>query len=375
MKKFSLFAICVMVCLLAGCEQNEPTISNKVETGNVIEISRGKVTIQSTSNVNVLDYQSVSFGIMYSDKEEDLKNHKGIMLEASYINANVFNVTIIGLKPNTTYYYCTWILLNDKLLEYGKTKDFLTENFTYDFSVSSSKKVAFSSGNLQYKASTKTWRFAPSQLEYIGQLNENISSTYDSWIDLFCWGTGDDPTNYMEDANAYTKFADWGINTIGNDAPNTWRVLTNEEWEYLRFKRDNSNFLCGIAEVNGIRGLVLLPDDWECPMDITFKSGFYMTTTDGAGMGFEAKQKISESEWIQMESVGAIFLPASGWRKGNSFKTPYDIYPLPDNGRYWSATEKGSNTAYYFYLGEDEAKIYSNYRYHGYSVRLVKDVK
>ena len=45
------------------------------------------------------------------------------------------------------------------------------------FSVSGSKQVYFSMGNLQYKASTNTWRFAPYQYSYIGSDNANMSST------------------------------------------------------------------------------------------------------------------------------------------------------------------------------------------------------
>ena len=50
-------------------------------------------------------------------------------------------------------------------------------------------QVYFSQGNLQYQASTDTWKFAESQYDYIGDANSNISSSYDGWIDLFGWGT------------------------------------------------------------------------------------------------------------------------------------------------------------------------------------------
>ena len=51
------------------------------------------------------------------------------------------------------------------------------------FSVSADKKVYFSKGNLQYQASTGTWRFAENQYDIIGEDNANISSTYSGWID------------------------------------------------------------------------------------------------------------------------------------------------------------------------------------------------
>ncbi|MBO4306816.1 MAG: hypothetical protein J5848_00690, partial [Bacteroidales bacterium] len=57
------------------------------------------------------------------------------------------------------------------------------------FSVSATETIQFSRGNLQYQASTGTWRFAESQLNFVGDANSNISSNNSGWIDLFGWGT------------------------------------------------------------------------------------------------------------------------------------------------------------------------------------------
>ena len=66
-------------------------------------------------------------------------------------------------------------------------------------------QVYFSQGNLQYQASTNTWRFAEHQWDYVGtqipdvqgyvggnvagSSNHLIAETYNGWIDLFGWGT------------------------------------------------------------------------------------------------------------------------------------------------------------------------------------------
>lgn len=58
------------------------------------------------------------------------------------------------------------------------------------FSVSDTTKVYFSQGNLQYQASTNTWRFAENQWDLIDKETNKLSSaTYDGWIDRFGWGT------------------------------------------------------------------------------------------------------------------------------------------------------------------------------------------
>ena len=167
------------------------------------------------------------------------------------------------------------------------------------FSVSATKQVTFSPGNLQYQASSDTWRFAGYQWSTIGENNLNISSTYDGWIDLFGWGTGNNPTNTSEEDATYLPFVDWGTNKIGNNAPNTWRTLTYDEWSFLLYKREDASSLWGIAQVNGTEGMVLLPDQWECPSGVTFK----------AGSARGEMQSYTSDNWNKLEKSGAVFLP------------------------------------------------------------------
>ena len=136
--------------------------------------------------------------------------------------------------------------INEKLETGGDTSvqlAFSTGAINGVFSVSSSKKVNFSQGNLQYQASTRTWRFAEHQWDITGSENSKISENYSGWIDLFGWGTsgynGKNPwmtstesTNY---GNGYNDIAgtnyDWGVyNTISNGGGKRWRTLTGDEW-------------------------------------------------------------------------------------------------------------------------------------------------
>ena len=96
-----------------------------------------------------------------------------------------------------------------------------------EFSVSHSTKVYFSQGNLQYQASSKTWRFAEHQWDFVGDSiygtvyekgiksdNAKISSSYDGWIDLFGWRTsGYNGKNPYETSMKDSDYAD-GDNDI-----------------------------------------------------------------------------------------------------------------------------------------------------------------
>ena len=368
MKKVNLLAIIAMACSFVSCEQNgqnasgvEDATSRKVETGNVYDITATTATIIGSINIDMSEFQDVAFGIMYSDNKEELSVRKGNRNEAPYLNGKEFEVEIKGLKPQTMYYYCAWLFLNGKQYEYGDIKQFETlEGNIYaigEFSISNSKKVAFSSGNLQYQASTKTWRFAENQWDYIGGANSNISSSYSGWIDLFCWGTGDNPTLTRYNSS----FVDWGKNNINNEAPNTWRTLTGVEWEYLLGGRPNSHSLYGTATVNNVYGLIILPDDWNEP-NLSFTSGI---------KGWE-NNVYSVAEWKELEYEGAIFLPAAGFRDGT--KTD----EVQETGCYWSKTDRGYKWEDCLYFTSIQAKMYGysdyGWRANGHSVRLVKDL-
>ena len=273
-----------------------------------------------------------------------------------------FTCNISNLQDGVTYYVRAYAV-NQKGTAYGEQQSFMTKKAGI-FSVSSSKKVKFSSGNLQYHPANNKWRFAESQLDYIGDANSNISSSYNGWLDLFGWSTS--ATNFgvstSTNSNDYSgSFVDWGTNKIGNDTPNTWHTLTKDEWEYLLNTRTNATSLKGVAQVNGVNGLILLPDNWTCPSGVTFKSGFHYNYAD--------YQTFTAEQWSKLESAGAIFLPVTGYRYGSG------VSFVRSFGDYWSATEYDRTWVYYLDFDSDGAPMNYSSRYFGRSVRLVKDLQ
>ena len=251
------------------------------------------------------------------------------------------------------------------------------------FSVSADKQVTFSKGNLQYTQSTNIWSFASAQWEMIGTDNVTGGSVSSDptdgdskkgtaladKVDLFGWSTS--ATNFgvstSPDYNDYSgSFVDWGTNKIGNDAPNTWRTLTYNEWSYVVFNRPNASSLRGVAQVNGVNGLIFLPDNWTCPAGVTFKSGFH----SNYGVDYYAAyQTFTADQWSELASTGAVFLPAAGYRYGSNVS--YVQY----SGTYWSAPEVDSDDAYGLTFFSDGASMTKYNRCLGLSVRLVKDIE
>ena len=260
------------------------------------------------------------------------------------------------------------------------------------FSVSENKQVVFSKGNLQYTQSTDTWSFASTQYELLGTDNVTGGSISSSSgfgdikdgnaladkIDLFGWSGNYGIAKFgvstsTNNGSYYDAFVDWGTNTIDNDAPNTWRTLTIREWHYLLDDRhpedDIYAKLYGIAQVAGINGLILLPDNWNCPEGITFNSGFEL---DDDTEYYAAHQCFTIEQWSKMENAGAVFLPAAGVREGTK------VYAVQAAGGYWLSNVHEGNMNYIYHIricaNCRDSWYDSSLRYYGYSVRLVKDI-
>ncbi len=297
---------------------------------------------------------------------------------------------ITGLEPGTSYYVRAYAT-NKVGTSYGSLKTFTTA-LSYPlgaidalFSVSDSQQVWFSQGNLQYKASTATWRFAVNQWNYFGSINSSISSTYNGWVDLFGWGTSGynhGATCYVPwsisqittDYYAYGQYtnnlydetgkADWGYNSISNggNMGNLWRTLTNEEWQYvLDFRNTVSGIRYAKAIVNNVKGVVLLPDDWS-------DSYYPLNSTNAAVASFNSNN-INITQWETLEQHGAVFLPAAGSRYGTSVSN-VGLY-----GNYWSSSSGNSSRAYgvSFNDGDFHTSSYLMIRSYGMSVRLVQN--
>lgn len=241
------------------------------------------------------------------------------------------------------------------------------------FSISAANRVAFSRGNLQYRASTNTWRFAQHQEDMVGTANANISATDTGWIDLFGYGTsgynGNEPyttSGYYSQYPSVTITAtayDWGVyNTIdgGGDTAGVWRTLTKAEWEYILDTRPNASTLRARATVNGIPGLLLLPDNWTAISGINILTGATTFTTN----------TYNNAQWSQLQDSGAVFLPAAGWR------SEVTVNNATQAGYYWTSTLNTSNSSYAYIMAFGTANIHvtQDDRPYGHAVRLARDL-
>ena len=178
------------------------------------------------------------------------------------------------------------------------------------FSVSPNKQVVFSPGNVK-NISSKGLSFANNQWDNGSLMNFNdMKSITDS----------------------------------------IWFVLTSDEWNYVLNKRKtNSGLRYTKATVNGVYGVVLLPDDWN--------STYY---------NVKGGSSISKVDWTsKLEANGAVFLPAAGYCFNNWEKS------VGTDGFYWSSDPVDTP---YLRFSDAMLKMTNVFDHeYGMSVRLVKE--
>ena len=161
------------------------------------------------------------------------------------------------------------------------------------FSIADNEVVYFSKGNLQYSFDDENrWRLASCQYDL--PQSDAINGLH--------WWHGEWNDGSMYDENGFINF-----NCILGEE---WSVLSFKEWNYLLCGRPNAANKYGVAYVADLKGVILLPDNWQM--------------TDE----FKLLDHYSKDEWTQMEESGAVFLPFEG---DNNPSFPY-------NFKYWTSS-------------------------------------
>lgn len=183
----------------------------------------------------------------------------------------------------------------------------------HPFSVARGKQVVFSETNLQcLPVNHLQRRFAKHQYDICANkdLDRAGYKNYSEWTDLL----------------------PFSITTLPVTENYPWRVLNEEEWKYLFIgqERYGKSFKCTIITDNGdVKGVVLLPDDWEPAKWRKFYSWVPDTNSDACN-----KYYLTLEEWTALESFGTVFLPATHWEDSNAGVT----WAKENAIAYWSAS-------------------------------------
>ena len=379
-----LFTVCTLFCLTTFASATKgasPIVKVTTVSPSKVEYTTAKcgVKIETTANDEILKI-GVCWGLNISP-EPDHNNSNALV---SDYNGVSYMPTIKNLEPGKTYHVRAFAKTKTNTF-YGADSTFtLKEAPENAFLVANNKFVYFSPGNLQYQASTNTWRFAPHQYDCIGEKNERISETYEGWIDMFGWATSgydcgnenykpyhfNQNDNYgpSDDQSLIEEYSncDWGVfNPISNggNQAGRWRTLTKEEWDYVMNGRSNAEKKRIYCCINGKNGIIILPDNHQWPDGFAINFGTFYNHTI-----------YDIDEWEEIESIGGIFLPTTGYRHKNDVNKP----TINHIGYYWSSSYGNNNHGHKYvynmnFSSGHETGCASIMPSTGCSVRLVHD--
>ncbi len=205
------------------------------------------------------------------------------------------------------------------------------------FSVSDTRKVRFSRGNLWCDGTgdgysdqnpvIKFWDFEKKQYEstpsndwgarsishishfmFCNDISNSVCLTsYNSLIEA---GNYNGPL--FTNADETTPNPDFAV----NGQQGVWRVLSGGpggEWEYLIEKRQQANRFAK-AKVHGWNGLLIFPDGYSLPSGYSSEGGTGMCKVNDGGVDYPGSD-IPEETWSEMETAGVVFLTAAGYRQ------------------------------------------------------------
>ncbi len=285
------------------------------------------------------------------------------------------------------------------------------------FSVAADKKVVFAPGNLQavissaaptntYNYTASSWKFAEEQWSYIGETSGNGTFAAGTTVDFFSWvgnGVGDgyncyglttlnsDNDTYFGGGSSTTLKKDWGaIPEVVSKLGAGWFTLSNAECGHLfndrtnttvngvanaRYTRATINLPATSADAttNGVRGVILFPDNFVLPDGIAAEVVWGSGINNGGDLRetgrWNASAKISSAGWEMLEEAGCVFLPAAGYRIGTT------VIDVGISGNYWSSSPYSATYAYYFTFSAGAVfPQYSYRRFYGFSVRLARQI-
>ena len=402
----------------------------KVRTGEVSDVTASRVKAEGEV---IRDGGSEVTECGFCWGTEHNPTIEGLHTKAS-VGVGTFRRYFSGLERGQTHYMRAYAI-NKEGVAYGEEVEFVPDDSFSPwtdgtlpglFSVGPDRQVHFSQGNLQYYPDDDRWRFAEHQWDYVGGTwwderfdymdfgtvyangakcdNVLIGKYYEGWMDLFCWGTSGwnngnlyyHPYNYAGlvhnhfgpvgnyDLTGEYAQADWGVhNTISNGGSRQWRTPSVDEYNYLLLERETpSGIRFAKAVVAGVRGLVVLPDDWD-------ETIYYFK---GANVnGSYTANIITGREWLDvLEPASVVFMPAAGYTMaafkptgmtelyymGNSETSSYDC-----DGKYWTVTcaeDDVNGASYLMFWGSGGSSyipsfISTSRRCCGLSVRLISD--
>ncbi|MBR4774862.1 MAG: hypothetical protein IK008_02035 [Bacteroidales bacterium] len=313
-----LSAISVLTALTACTEK-------LTSTGEASDITDRSATLTGYANLP-LELGDAEVGIMYGEKRSFEDGRK--IVAAGLDGHNSFSVTVIGLAPNTKYYYKSYVQ-NGLAVKNGAVRSFTTKKpqcpaGAVDLGIMMTRE----------DGSCYTLYWAKSNLS-----DKGLCPHPEDYGDYYAWGETETKSDYQWDTYK-SKY-----NTIissGSVEKKTVFEITDD-----------------VAHVK-LGGKWRLPTDAEWTALMTQCTWTWVTDYKGSGIN---------GRLVTASNGSSIFLPAAGGRYNTA------RYNTGTSGNYWSSSLNTANpdSAWYIAFHADDADMYDYDRCYGFSVRPVSE--
>ena len=337
MKKILPFLFFMLIALFS-CEKEPPTpptpdTPSKVETGAAENITSTSATLKGMVNLDIIDYEELVFGVMYSTKAEDLVDYTAPSKNGLILIGNEFKVEVTDLKAETKYYYRAYVMLNNLQILLGDVKEFTTLEKSGSDEPETPEDPANGHAYVDLGLSVK-W----------ATMNVGATSP-EEYGDYFAWGETEPKSEYNWDTY---KWCDGGYDYLTKYCSSSDFGIVDDKIE-LDMEDDAANVNWG--------------DAWRTPtkaeLDELIENCTWSWTTQNGIDGYTVTSNTNGK---------SIFLPAAGYR--------YDTFSeeVGAIGYYHSRTRDNTNfqhVSYYIYFAESYVEKDSDSRYYGHPIRPV----
>ncbi len=291
----------------------------------------GKADITATDKagitLNLGDGVSVSNKIAYFNIAVPAGNYKDLTL--IFTAANGTKCVMKNGKIDIAHNTVGRLTLTGRIFKYDCPDGALPGVF----SVSATKQVYFSKGNL--------WADNDNALHFESNQYDFNSSYESSHVSHFTWSST--VTAAVSDNNSGDYlFCDENHKVSVDGSDGIYYALTPEEWHYLFCNHSYSE----IATVNGVIGYIVAPD------------------------GFTGEIADSYANGAALAADNLVFFPAAGGRVG------YEVSNPEGDAYYWTSSAlKSDGACIVCFSASSNYQEYIDNRYYGHSIRLVTNVK
>ena len=329
MKKILYLISFLFAVALVGCEEKEPATPptpetpSKIETGAAENITATSAMLKGMVNVDIIDYDELVFGVLYSTKAEDLVDFTAPSKNGLVLIGNEFKVEVTDLKAKTKYYYRAYVMLNTLQILLGDVKEFTT---------------------LEPETPANGHEYVDLGLS-VKWATMNVGATSpEEYGDYFAWGETKPKSDY-----------NWGTyKWCDGDYNNMTKYCISSDFGIV----DNKTKL----EPEDDAATVNWGGAWRMPtkeeqVELITECNWTLDTMNGV-----------DGYTVTGPNGNSIFLPISGYFSDTN------VEDIGYNGTYWSSELKSdySSQAYVIDIYNDgDISLFTNSRYYGLSIRPV----